>query len=83
MKIYTRTGDSGETALFGSGRVSKRHPRVEAMGTVDELNAAIGWAVTQISVDKSRERLASLQHELFAVGAELATPLPPPGCCRA
>jgi cob(I)alamin adenosyltransferase len=44
------------------------------MGEVDELNAAIGWAVTQVTVDKSRERLASLQHELFTVGAELATP---------
>ena len=74
MKIYTRTGDGGETALFGAGRVPKHHPRVEAMGDVDELNAAIGWAVTQVSVEKTRERLASLQHELFAVGAELATP---------
>jgi cob(I)alamin adenosyltransferase len=78
VKIYTRTGDGGETALFGGGRVGKDHPRVRAMGEVDELNAAIGWALTQMAVDKSRERLRSLQHELFAIGAELATP-PPEG----
>jgi cob(I)alamin adenosyltransferase len=79
VKIYTRTGDGGETALFGAGRVAKGHPRVEAMGEVDELNAAIGWAVTQVEVDKTGERLEALQHELFAIGAELATPPPEPG----
>jgi cob(I)alamin adenosyltransferase len=52
------------------------------MGEVDELNAAIGWAITQLDVDKSRERLASLQNELFAIGAELATPPPEPGRTR-
>lgn len=82
MKIYTRTGDGGETALFGAGRVAKDHPRVRAMGDVDELNAAIGWALTQVAVDKSRERLESLQHELFAIGAELATPPPAAGRTR-
>lgn len=82
MRIYTRTGDGGETALYGAGRVSKGHPRVRAMGDVDELNAAIGWALTQIDVDKSRERLQSLQHELFAIGAELATPPAAPGRTR-
>jgi len=82
VKIYTRTGDAGETALFGAGRVPKDHPRVRAMGEVDELNAAIGWSVTQVGVDKSRERLQSIQHELFAIGAELATPPPEPGRVR-
>jgi cob(I)alamin adenosyltransferase len=82
VKIYTRTGDAGETALFGGGRVAKDHPRVEAMGDVDELNAAIGWALTQVEVDKTCERLESLQHELFAIGAELATPPPEPGRTR-
>ena len=82
MKIYTRTGDGGETALFGAGRVKKDHPRVRAMGEVDELNAAIGWSVTQVHVDESRERLRSLQHELFAIGAELATPPAEPGRAR-
>ncbi|MGE0159488.1 MAG: cob(I)yrinic acid a,c-diamide adenosyltransferase [Gemmatimonadales bacterium] len=74
MKIYTRSGDGGQTGLFGAGRVPKDHPRVRAMGEVDELNAAIGWAITQLDVPKTRERLASLQHELFAIGAEIATP---------
>ena len=82
MKIYTRTGDGGETGLFGAGRVPKGHPRVRAMGEVDELNAAIGWSLTQVEADKSRERLRALQHELFAIGAELATPSPEPGRTR-
>ncbi len=76
MKIYTRGGDEGETSLFGAGRVGKAHPRVEAIGTVDELNATIGWAVTQIGQGTTRERLEALQHDLFALGAELATPPP-------
>jgi cob(I)alamin adenosyltransferase len=76
VKIYTRGGDEGETSLFGAGRVGKAHPRVEAIGTVDELNATIGWAVTQIGKATTRERLAALQHDLFALGAELATPPP-------
>ena len=74
MKIYTRTGDQGETSLFGAGRVGKGHVRVEAFGTVDELNAAIGWAATRVSDRTTRERLEALQHDLFAIGAELATP---------
>jgi cob(I)alamin adenosyltransferase len=82
VKIYTRTGDGGETALFGGGRVRKDHPRVEAMGEVDELNAAIGWALSQVEVDKTRERLESVQHELFSIGAELATPPPEAGRTR-
>jgi cob(I)alamin adenosyltransferase len=82
VKIYTRTGDAGETGLFGGGRVAKDHPRVEAMGEVDELNASIGWALTQVQVDKTHERLESVQHDLFAIGAELATPPPEPGRTR-
>jgi len=73
MKIYTRTGDAGETALFGGGRVSKDHPRVAAYGAVDELNAAVGWAATQVGDDALVERLSSLQHDLFAIGAALAS----------
>ena len=74
MKIYTRTGDAGETALFGGGRVGKDHLRVAAYGTVDELNASIGWAATQ-SVDPDvQARLGLLQHDLFTLGSDLATP---------
>jgi cob(I)alamin adenosyltransferase len=74
MKIYTRTGDDGETALFGGGRVSKHHIRVDAYGTVDELNAVLGWCVAEVRDDQIGRRLESLQHDLFTLGAELATP---------
>ncbi len=74
MKIYTRTGDRGETALFGGGRVSKSHPRVEAYGTVDELNAHLGRAVALVSDPQVRVRLEGIQHDLFALGAILAAP---------
>jgi cob(I)alamin adenosyltransferase len=77
VKIYTRTGDEGDTALFGGGRVAKSHARIEALGAVDELNAAIGWAVTQVAEGPARERLEGLQHELFLVGAEIGTPAEP------
>lgn len=73
MKIYTRTGDAGDTALFGGGRVSKDHHRVSAYGTVDELNACVGVAVVSVADDTIRGRLESIQHDLFAVGAVLAT----------
>lgn len=74
MKIYTRTGDAGETALFGGGRVAKDHPRVAAYGTVDELNATVGWAATQAADPDIQARLGLLQHDLFTLGSELATP---------
>lgn len=74
MKIYTRTGDHGETALFGGGRVLKCHPRVEAYGTVDELNAHLGRAVATVADPEVAGRLRLVQHDLFAVGAILATP---------
>ena len=77
MKIYTRTGDAGDTALFGGGRVAKSHARIEALGAVDELNASIGWAVTQVVDGLHRERLEALQHELFQVGAEIGAPAAP------
>ena len=81
MKIYTRTGDAGETALFGGGRVKKAHPRVNAYGTVDELNSSIGVAVSMMEESEWRTRLAALQHDLFVLGAVLATP-PPAGARR-
>jgi cob(I)alamin adenosyltransferase len=78
-RIYTRTGDSGDTGLFGGGRVSKDHPRVEAYGSIDELNAIIGWAMLHTHHDATRARLATVQSDLFTLGAHLATPPPRPG----
>ena len=74
MAIYTRTGDGGDTGLFGGGRVSKASARVEAYGTVDELNSVVGWAIVQVSDQGIQESLETIQHDLFALGAELATP---------
>lgn len=74
LKIYTRTGDEGDTGLFGGGRVSKDDPRVEAYGEVDELNAAIGMARSVEMMPRVDEVLAPVQRDLFAIGALLATP---------
>jgi cob(I)alamin adenosyltransferase len=74
MKIYTRTGDAGETGLFGGGRVRKDHPRVAAYGAVDELNSLLGWVLTELAGGPTTERLGRIQHDLFSLGAELATP---------
>ena len=74
MKIYTRTGDRGDTGLFGGGRVSKNHPRVEAYGDVDELNATIGLARSIELMPRVDEVLVPIQRDLFAIGALLATP---------
>jgi cob(I)alamin adenosyltransferase len=71
--IYTRTGDSGTTALFGGGRVPKDHPRVAAYGDVDELNSAIGVAVAFMTDARLIEVLTGVQNELFNIGAELAS----------
>lgn len=79
MKIYTRTGDSGETGLFGGGRVPKDATRVEAYGAVDELNAVLGWMLTVVEEPELHERLSALQADLFALGAHLATPPTRPG----
>jgi len=73
-RIYTRTGDQGETGLFGGGRVTKDNARVAAYGDVDELNASLGWAITRLSNADMRERLILVQRDLFAIGAHLATP---------
>ncbi len=82
-RIYTRTGDEGTTALVGGGRVPKESPRLEAYGTVDELNAAIGVVRTYLREYRARlgndfdwysEMLRRVQNELFDVGSELATP---------
>ena len=73
MKIYTKTGDDGDTGLFGGGRVPKSHPRVDAYGTVDELNAFVGLAIESVADATVRGGLQAIQHDLFALGAILAT----------
>jgi len=80
-KIYTRTGDEGETSLFGGGRVQKDHLRMDAVGTVDELNAALGVALAELTRPSNTRTTAeavviAMQHQLFKLGAELATPEP-------
>jgi cob(I)alamin adenosyltransferase len=74
LKIYTKTGDTGDTGLFGGGRVAKDDPRVEAYGDVDELNAAIGLARAIELMPRIDEVLVPIQRDLFALGALLATP---------
>jgi cob(I)alamin adenosyltransferase len=74
VKIYTKTGDAGETGLFGGPRVRKSDPRVEAYGDVDELNAQIGVVRALVEDPEIERELALVQAELFCVGAELATP---------
>ena len=72
MKIYTRTGDRGDTGLFGGARVSKGSARVAAYGDVDELSAAIGLARVAVGAGDIDDALAGAQRGLFAVGAELS-----------
>ena len=74
MKIYTKFGDSGETALYGGTRIGKDASRIEAIGAVDELNAHIGYAQTLIDDVDLSDLMAQIQNHLFAIGADLATP---------
>lgn len=74
LKIYTKTGDEGDTGLFGGGRVPKDHPRVVAYGEIDELNATIGMARSIEMMPRIDEVLAPVQRDLFSLGALLATP---------
>ncbi len=85
MKIYTKTGDQGQTGLMGGKRVSKNSLRIEAIGQVDELNAAIGLVLAHLKQAKIahkkgcaqiQEMLQQIQHDLFSLGADLATPTP-------
>ncbi|WKS96052.1 cob(I)yrinic acid a,c-diamide adenosyltransferase [Riemerella columbina] len=75
MKIYTKTGDKGETALYGGRRVSKASLRVESYGTIDELNAFIGIAKSYIHDEAVLHQLKIIQFDLFTVGSEAATPI--------
>ena len=73
-KIYTRTGDSGETGLADGSRIGKDHPRSQAIGDVDEANSAIGVALIHVQDEQGRSWLSAIQNELFDLGADLATP---------
>ena len=73
MKIYTKTGDKGTTALFGGTRVPKHHIRIDSYGTVDELNSHIGLIRDQDIDELSKQVLVTIQDKLFTVGAVLAT----------
>lgn len=74
-KIYTKTGDHGDTGLGDGSRVPKDHPRVAAYGTVDELNALLGVFATQLADDAMMRLVASVQNDLFDVGADLCLPI--------
>lgn len=76
MKIYTKTGDGGDTGLFGGGRVGKDHVRVAAYGDVDELNSSIGVARAALPGAAFDPLLEEIQRDLFAIGGHLATPDP-------
>ncbi len=73
MPIYTRFGDNGKTSLFGGEVVEKSNLRVCAYGEIDELNAAIGVAITQINQKETKESLENIQSDLFTIGAQLAS----------
>ena len=79
MKIYTKSGDAGSTGLFGGRRVSKSDMRVKAYGSVDELNSFLGLALALIDDDKLARRIVTIQHDLFAIGANLASCIEGPG----
>ena len=74
MKIYTKTGDKGETSLFGGERVWKDNLRIECYGTVDELNAVLGLVLTEIKNTEIIDVLNKIQNDLFILGSDLATP---------
>ncbi|MGM9512587.1 cob(I)yrinic acid a,c-diamide adenosyltransferase [Larkinella sp. GY13] len=73
MKIYTKTGDQGQTSLIGGRRVSKAHHRIDAYGTVDELNSVMGLVRDQSVNESRKDLLKEIQDRLFTIGSELAT----------
>lgn len=78
MKIYTKTGDDGTTGLFNGQRVDKYSPRVNAYGTIDELNSVIGLAISSLADSILKNDLVKISHLLFELGSDLATPYDPP-----
>ena len=81
-KIYTRTGDAGETGLVDGSRASKADPRFAAIGDVDEANCAIGMALPAVADERAKAMLGRIQNELFDLGADLATPAGIEGALR-
>ena len=75
MRIYTKTGDKGETSLFSGKRVPKHHECIEGYGTVDELNSSLGLAIAQLKNKEIKDILCSVQETLFRLGSDLATPI--------
>ena len=73
MKIYTKTGDKGETSLIGGVRVVKYHPRIEAYGTIDELNSHIGYLYVAVKDSADKQLLRHIQDRLFTIGSLLAS----------
>jgi cob(I)alamin adenosyltransferase len=73
-RIYTRTGDAGETGLADGSRIPKDHPRAQAIGDVDEANSALGMALLHVTDERLAAMLRAIQNELFDLGADLATP---------
>jgi len=76
MKIYTKRGDFGETAMYGGAKTKKSNIRIHAYGTVDELNSTIGMILSYSISDQGKKMLMEVQNDLFVVGASLATPNP-------
>ena len=74
VKVYTKTGDAGETSLYSGGRVGKDHPLIEADGTVDELNSVLGLLATEDLPDDAAARVRAAQTALFSIGSSLADP---------
>ena len=74
MNIYTKTGDKGETGLFGGDRVGKDSLRISAYGTIDELNSFIGYTIIEIKDQSVKDNLLKIQNYLFTIGSDLATP---------
>ncbi len=74
MRLYTRTGDEGETGLIGGGRVRKDHSRVAAYGSLDEVNATVGFARAACDDDTWSDRLGEIQNALFVIGSIMASP---------
>jgi cob(I)alamin adenosyltransferase len=75
MKIYTKTGDNGTTGLFGGKRVNKNDLRIDAYGTIDELNSMLGVTDTEVKTAEIKEEINIIQNELFVVGSDLSSPV--------